>query len=119
MDEDLNENENRDDTIMHNFVSSPPPTNRKDVAINNTLNCMQTENPPVIWPQIDGNFINEFQTPGYIAHAFPTLYPTGDADFRGSRPREIKPAEYFKHLLWYKDGRFVCHTRWRYFTLNS
>ncbi len=99
MDEDLNENENRDDTIMHNFVSSPPPTNRKDVAINNTLNCMQTENPPVIWPQIDGNPINEFQTPGYIARAFLTLYPTSDADFHRSHPREIKPAEYFKHLL--------------------
>jgi hypothetical protein len=64
-DEDLNEDESRDNTIMHNFISSPPPTNREDVAINNTLNCMQTENPPVIWPEIDGNSINEFQTPGY------------------------------------------------------
>src|SRR5579864_9124415 len=31
----------------------------------------------------------------------------------------VMPAEYFKHLLKYKDGRFGCHTRWRYFALNS
>ena len=22
-------------------------------------------------------------------------------------------------MLWYKDGRFASHTRWRYFALNS
>src|SRR6184192_595270 len=59
------------------------------------------------------------QTPGYIACAFPTLYPTGAADLRSGRSREIKPAEYFSHLLKYKDGRFACHPRWRYFALNS
>ncbi|PKC08341.1 hypothetical protein RhiirA5_417048 [Rhizophagus irregularis] len=33
--------------------------------------------------------------------------------------KEIKPSEYFKHLLVYKDGRFARHRRWRYFALNS
>ncbi|CAB4427787.1 unnamed protein product [Rhizophagus irregularis] len=41
------------------------------------------------------------------------------ADLRSNRPRDIKPAEYFKHLLWFKDGRFGRHSRWRYFALNS
>jgi len=54
-----------------------------------------------------------------MARAFPTLYPYGKADLRSIRAREIKPAEYFKHLLWYKDGRFAQHNRWRYFALNS
>ena len=56
---------------------------------------------------------------GYIVHVFPTLYLTGKANLCAERVRDIKPAEYFKHLIWYKDGRFVQHTRWRYFTLNS
>ncbi|PKK60652.1 hypothetical protein RhiirC2_761573 [Rhizophagus irregularis] len=33
--------------------------------------------------------------------------------------KEIKPSEYFKHLLVYKDSRFARHRRWRYFALNS
>src|SRR6266540_4837292 len=35
------------------------------------------------------------------------------------RIREVKLAEYFKHLLVYKDGRFARHRRWHYFVLNS
>lgn len=72
-----------------------------------------------MWPNIDVCPINEFQTPGYIARAFPTLYPTGAADLRSKHSADIRPAEYFSHLLKYKDGRFAQHTRWRYFALNS
>jgi hypothetical protein len=36
---------------------------------------MQSNDPPLLWPKIDGTPINEFQTPGYIARAFLTLYP--------------------------------------------
>jgi hypothetical protein len=118
--EDSNEDENgSDNMITRSFVPSLPPSRREDVSIKNTLNRMQTESPPVSWPEIDNCPINEFQTPGYIAMAFPTLYPTGQADLRAERIRDIKPAEYFKHLLRYKDGRFGRHTCWRYFALNS
>ncbi|CAG8503777.1 4193_t:CDS:2 [Paraglomus occultum] len=92
---------------------------REELAIKSTLNRIQFENPPMTWPQIDNSPINEFQTPGYIAMAFPTLYPTGKADLHAEHIRDIKPAEYFKHLLRYKDGRFGQHTCWRYFALNS
>jgi hypothetical protein len=54
-----------------------------------------------------------------LACVFPTLYPTGSADFRAERIKDVKPAKYFKHLLQYKNGRFVRHTRWWYFALNS
>ena len=80
---------------------------------------MQTDSTPVTWPSIDGIPVNEFQSPGYIARAFPTLYPTGAADLRSARIRDVKPAEYFLHLLKYRDGRFARHVRWRYFALNS
>ena len=71
-----------------------------------------------MWPRINGNPVNEFQTSGYIACAFLTLYPTGCADLHAEHLKDIKPAEYFKHLLQYKDGRFAHHARWRYFALN-
>jgi ATP-dependent DNA helicase PIF1 len=54
-----------------------------------------------------------------MVKAFPALYPHGLAGLRSVREREVKPAEYFKHLLWYKDGRFARHPRWRYFASNS
>jgi ATP-dependent DNA helicase PIF1 len=108
-----------EDIIASNFVPAPLPSPNEECAIGDALSRMQTDNTPIMWPSIDGNPINEFRTPGYIARAFPTLYPTGDADLRSEHIREIKPAEYFSHLLKYKDGRFARHTRWRYFALNS
>ena len=114
-----NDIENEDETISRTFVPLLPPTRRENDAINETLNRIESNNPPIIWPEIEGVPINEFQTPGYMARAFPTLYPYGQADLCSAHAREIKPSKYFKHLLWYKDGRFARHPRWRYFALNS
>ena len=111
--------ENGDDAITRTFVPSLPTNKREEVAINDTLERVQNQNPHVLWPEIEGSPINEFQTVGYIVHAFPTFYLTGKADLRTERLRDIKPAEYFKHLIWYKDSRFARHMRWRYFALNS
>lgn len=111
--------ENGDDGISRSFVPLLPATQREEVVINDTLERLQNQSQYITWPEIDGNPINEFQTIGYIVRAFPTLYPTGIADLRASREKKIKPAEYFKHLMWYKDGRFARHPRWRYFALNS
>ncbi|RGB23751.1 hypothetical protein C1646_774059 [Rhizophagus diaphanus] len=73
----------------------------------------------ITWPSIDGTPINEFQTLSYIACAFPTLYLTENKDLCSNHVREVKPSEYFLHLLKYKDRRFARHPHWRYFTLNS
>ena len=67
------------------------------------------------WPARDNNPINEFSTEGYFSCAFPTLFPTGSADFLA--PRLI--GNYLKHLLMYGDGRFARHCRFRYFALNT
>ncbi len=80
---------------------------------------MQGETTPIAWPNIDANPINEFHTSRYIVCAFSALYPTGKADLRAERIRDVKPAEYFQHMLKYKDSRFTCHTCWQYFALNS
>ncbi len=60
-----------------------------------------------MWPQINGNPVNEFQTPRYITCAFPTLYPTECTDLYAECVKDVKPAKYFKHLLQYKDRKFA------------
>jgi len=106
------DHENDDDVITRSFVPLLSSTDCEDIAIKNTLNRIQDEEQPIIWPQINSNPVNEFQTPGYIAYAFPSLYPTGCADLRAERIRDVKPAKYFKHLLMYKDERFARHAHW-------
>jgi len=73
----------------------------------------------LMWPTIGGTPINEFTTEGYFTMAFPTLYPTGAADFLGQRCNQVTIGNYFKHLLTYKDGRFAKHPRFRFFALNT
>ena len=73
----------------------------------------------VNWPEISGTPISEFTTEGYVAMAFPTLFPFGDADLRQPRRKTIKPVDYFQHLMQYRDGRFARHSRFRFFAMNS
>lgn len=121
---DDNEDNESDDLISRTFVPALPPGNNEDDAIRNTLNRLQSDNPcnenlSIDLPNIDSTPIDEFHTVEYIACAFSTLFPRGAADLRAQQVREVKPAEYFQHLLKYKNGRFACHPCWRYFVLNS
>jgi hypothetical protein len=107
------------DMVTRNFVPVVPSSNREDNAINEVIARMQAKTTPIEWPNINSTPVNEFRTPGYITCTFPTLYSYENADLHAERIRDVKPAEYFQHLLKYKDGRFARHTRWRYFALNS
>ena len=71
-----------------------------------------------MWPTIGGAPINEFNTEGYFSMAFPTLFPTGAADFLGQHCNQVTIGNYFKHLM-YDDGRFAKHPRFRFFALNT
>ena len=71
------------------------------------------------WPTCGSTPISEFTTEGYWTQAFPTLFPTGAGDFRSPRVRSVTLADYLKHLMRYKDGRFAQHPRFRYFALNT
>ncbi len=55
---------------------------------------------------------------GIFAMAFPTLYPTGRAEFNASRPRAVSLDDYAQPLLRFHDGRFGSHRRWRFFVFN-
>lgn len=81
--ETLNDDENEtEDILIRNFVPITPPSQSENTAISNTLERMQNKATPIPWPNIDSNPVNEFRTSGYIVRAFPTLYPTGNADLR-------------------------------------
>ena len=73
-----------------------------------------TTNEPIRWPTQGEAPVNEYTTEGYIAMAFPSLFPYGRADFRDQSRREtsLGIAEYFNALLRYKDGRFGNHPRY-------
>jgi hypothetical protein len=53
-----------------------------------------------------------------FAMAFPTLYPTGRADFNAPRLRKVDLNDYARHLMCFHDGRFGQHPRWRFFVFN-
>ena len=73
----------------------------------------------VMWPNREQNPINEFSMEGYFSRAFPTLFPTGAAEFLAPRIHKITIGNYFKHLIMYDDKRFAKHCRFRYFALNT
>lgn len=71
------------------------------------------------WPTIGRHPIREFEYPGYISMAFPALFPTGDADYNQPRNDPLTARDYFRHLLYYRDGRFANDPRFRFFAFNT
>jgi ATP-dependent DNA helicase PIF1 len=53
-----------------------------------------------------------------FAMAFPTLHPTGRADFFVPRLRKVDLNDYARHLMCFHNGRFGRHPRWRFFIFN-
>jgi ATP-dependent DNA helicase PIF1 len=53
-----------------------------------------------------------------LSLAFPTLYPTGQADLNTPRLRNVPLIDYARHLLCWHDQRFARHARWRFFVFN-
>ena len=53
-----------------------------------------------------------------LSLAFPTLYPTGQADLNTPRLRNIPLIDYARHLLCWYDQRFARYAYWRFFVFN-
>ena len=71
-------------------------------------------------PTFDPAPINEHdRNHRHMINAFPTLFPTGRADFHEDRSHKISISDYFKHLMRYHDDRFAKYPRFRYFAWNS
>ena len=113
-----------DTTTEEHYSSSfvpnaAPPATEREVIQQGMQELGQSRSSTLMWPSIGGTPINEFQTEGYFSMAFPTLFPTGAADFNGTRIIPIKAGNYFTHLMKYDDGRFAKHPRLRFFALNT
>ena len=64
----------------------------------------QNENQIVLWPENGSVPIDEFKTEGYISGAFPTLFPTGEADFLAPRQQSVTVGLY---LMMFKGGSIL------------
>lgn len=102
--------------LSRSFVPSAPRRLTEVEAVRHIVHDQPPQAMP--WPSA-GSPISEFTTEGYMTCAFPTLYPTGSADFLALRIHPVAVGHYFKHLMMYDDGRFATHPRFRYFALNT
>ena len=69
--------------LARTFVPSTAKRLTEQGTIQQSINKRQSHqpHPTAPWPPSSGTPINEFNTEGYIFCAFPTLFPTGAADF--------------------------------------
>ena len=110
--------------LARSFVPNATRSTTEQETIRHSVQQRQLGRQPstpsmLMWPTIGGTPINEFTTEGCFSCAFPTLFPTGAADFLGQRQNQVTIANYFKHLLMYDDSRFAKHPRFRFFALNT
>ena len=114
-----------DDPNIQDSASFVPVVVRKmteEESIRKSVQDRQSAAPKlttVSWPQVGDSPISEFTTEGYISCTFPTLLPTGEAEFLSPRQNTVTIGNYFKHLMRYGDGQFAKHSRFRYFALNT
>ncbi|KAK3925313.1 dTDP-glucose 4,6-dehydratase 2, partial [Frankliniella fusca] len=71
------------------------------------------------WPRISSEPGNEFNSPGYVAQAFPVLYPYGFGDLYEVKSKQVTARVYFQYLMQKRDRRFSKHKLFPYFALNS
>lgn len=71
------------------------------------------------WPKISSDPVNEFNTRGYIAQAFPVLFPYGRGDYLDVKKKKVTARVYFQYLMQKCDRRFSKHKLFPYFALNS
>jgi hypothetical protein len=105
-----------------NSQSMVPNLNITTTEVDLILNEISGRNPlppGLPAPSIHQTPIDEASGKDRIfAMAFPTLYPTGRADFNASRLRKVDLNDYARHLMCFQDGRFGRHPRWRFFVFN-
>ena len=110
--------------LSGSFIPSATQRRTEQETVRQSVQQRQSHQQPVApptvsWPPTGSTPINEFNTEGYTSCAFPTLFPTGAADFIAPRTHSVTIGNYFKHLMMYKDGRFAKHPWFRYFALNT
>ena len=71
--------------LSTSFVPNAAQQRTEQETVQKSVQDLQSGSHTLAWPTIGGTPINEFTTEGYFSMAFPTLFPTGAADFLGQR----------------------------------
>ena len=103
-DQQMSEDDPYDAYLARSFVPVATRSMSEQEAVQQSVQQRQSDHPSadpttVMWPSSGGSPINEFTTEGYFTCAFPTLFPTGAADFLGQRHNQVTIGNYFKHLM--------------------
>lgn len=83
--------------------------------------ALRSEAPRTSPPSLDMRPLPE-NTPGYIPSAFPKLFPFGTGDFHDPAAPFASDADFGlwgRTIMQWHDQRFMRHTRFRYFFLNT
>ena len=112
-----------DTAASQDAVQAPCIAGASQPCLAGTMN-RKSKYPRVDAPEVEdgsGEAIRE-DTPGYIVMAFPKLFPHGTGDFHSSRGplRHIfQFEEWGRFVMSWHDGRFMRHTRFRYWLLDT
>ena len=109
-------------TEPSSFLPVGEQQQKEPEAIRNQLSLQQS----IVWPTVENQPFNEYETPYLATMAFPTLFPDGKGDPTNSALfREISFQDKIKHLIKfseYKNGnwvyRFASHPRFPYWAFN-
>jgi ATP-dependent DNA helicase PIF1 len=110
-----------DDPPPPNTQSMVPNLNATATKIDMIMQELAGRDPPpgLPAPSIRHTPIDEASGKDHIfALAFPTLYPTGQANFNMPWVWKVALNDYAQRLLCYRDGRFGCYPRWHFFVFN-
>jgi hypothetical protein len=91
------------------FVPTVPPGRSELEAIHNGIQhagLTGSDEHPLPWPAT-GPPLSEYTTEGLWTMAFPTLFPSGAADYLHPRKHRLLLHEWVKHLIRYRDARFA------------
>ena len=81
---------------------------------------------PMLWPTVDDQPLNEYQTPYLATMALPTLFPDGKGDpTNQALTRDVSLVDRVKHLIKFAENlngkwvyRFASHPRFPYWAFN-
>ena len=81
--------------LSTSFVPNATQQKTEQETVQQSLQYLQSgSSHTLMWPTIGSAPINEFTTEGYFSMAFPTLFPTGAADFLGQRCNQVTIGNY-------------------------
>ena len=89
-------NTTEDPDLSRTFVPSLHQNMTEEESVRHSL---ESGIIPVPWPARGQLPLNEFQCEGYFTCAFPTLFPTGAAEFLAPRLNSVSLGAYFKHII--------------------